>query len=91
MLTIHAEQHFSASLLHKNLKESFDITMVASENRDGLLVTFPIYFGFLAGLAVFSYFRNKRLHGDNGIAEPQLHFLGGRMLGPLLTAGSMER
>ena len=63
--------------------------MVSEENRNGLLITVPLYFAFLAFAAYWAYKRIETMK-HSGISDKlTAHYLGGRDFGPLLTAGTL--
>ena len=58
--------------------------MVSEENRNGLLITVPLYFAFLAFAAYWAYKRIETMK-HSGISDKlTAHYLGGRDFGPLL-------
>lgn len=63
--------------------------MVASEHRSWLRLTVPLYFALLFGAAYWAYHRTESLHRANVSDKLNAHFLGGRALGPVLTAGTL--
>ena len=63
--------------------------MVSEENRNGLLITVPLYFAFLAGAAYWAYKRIENMKHEGVSDKLTAHYLGGRDFGPLLTAGTL--
>jgi len=71
--------------------------LVSSEQQNGLYVTIPIYFVTLAGCAIWANRKNRSEYlepgkeGEGGHFTDRLstHYLGGRSIGPLLSAGTI--
>lgn len=61
--------------------------MVSAENRTGLYVSIPVYFGILAASAFWAYRRMERMKETTDAISN--HYLGGRAFGPFLTAGTV--
>ncbi|CAB9503644.1 Sodium/proline symporter [Seminavis robusta] len=61
--------------------------MVSSEHRTGLFVTVPLYFVVLACCAIWANRKNRQEgHQTDRLSS---HYLGGRSIGPLLSAGTV--
>jgi Na+/proline symporter len=59
--------------------------MVSADNRKGVFVTIPLYFVMLACCVAWARRREKQSSADHLSS----HYLGGRQLGPFLTAGTI--
>ena len=63
--------------------------MVDTEHRNGLMVTIPLYF-VLVGICAFWANSKQRQMTSLGVSDKlSSHYLGGRLLGPILTTGTI--
>jgi Na+/proline symporter len=63
--------------------------MVDAENRLGLYIAIPVYFGMLCVCAVWAYRRMERQNKDGTTDHLMNHYLGGRDFGAILSAGTV--
>ena len=63
--------------------------MVDSDYITGLYVAIPVYFGMMVLVALWAYRRTKYLEQEEKNDAISAHYLGGRGLGPWVTAGTM--